>query len=103
MYADELTESIEKAITETNRRRKIQEEYNKEHNITPQTIKKSIRDSIKATIVEDVSSEYEITKDESIEDIINKLTDEMLKHAADMEFEKAAELRDKIKELEKLL
>ena len=103
MYADELTDSIEKAITETNRRRKIQEEYNKEHNITPQTIKKSIRDSIKATIVEDVSSEYEITKDESIEDIINKLTDEMLKHAADMEFEKAAELRDKIKELEKLI
>lgn len=103
MYADELTESIEKAITETNRRRKIQEEYNKEHNITPQTIKKSIRDSIKATIVEDVSSEYEITKDESVEDIISKLTDEMLKHAADMEFEKAAELRDKIKELEKLL
>lgn len=103
MYADELTDSIEKAITETNRRRKIQEEYNKEHNITPQTIKKSIRDSIKATIVEDVSSEYEITKDESVEDIINKLTDEMLKHAADMEFEKAAELRDKIKELEKLI
>ena len=103
MYADELTESIEKAITETNRRRKIQEEYNKEHNITPQTIKKSIRDSIKATIVEEVSSEYEITKDESIEDIINKLTDEMLKRAADMEFEKAAELRDKIKELEKLI
>ena len=103
MYADELTDSIEKAITETNRRRKIQEDYNKEHNITPQTIKKSIRDSIKATIVEDVSSEYEITKDESVEDIINKLTDEMLKHAADMEFEKAAELRDKIKELEKLI
>ena len=103
MYADELTESMEKAISETNRRREIQEKYNKEHNITPQTIKKSVRDSIKATIVEDVSSKYEVNKDESIEDIINKLTDEMLKHAANMEFEKAAELRDKIKELEGLI
>ena len=103
MYADELTESMEKAITETNRRRAIQEKYNKEHNIVPQTIKKSVREAIKATIVEDVSSKYEIGKDESIEDIIKKLTDEMLKHATSMEFEKAAELRDKIKELEKLL
>ena len=103
MYADELTESMEKAITETNRRRIIQEAYNKEHNIVPQTIKKSVREAIKATIVEDVSSKYEIKKDESVEDIIKKLTDEMLKHAANMEFEKAAELRDKIKELEKLL
>ena len=103
MYADELTESMEKAITETNRRRIIQEAYNKEHNIVPQTIKKSVREAIKATIVEDVSSKYEIQKDESVEDIIKKLTDEMLKHAANMEFEKAAELRDKIKESEKLL
>lgn len=103
MYADELTESMEKAITETNRRRKIQSEYNKAHNITPKTIKKSVRDTIKATIVEDIQSEYEIKKDENIEDIINKLTDEMLKHASNMEFEQAAELRDKIKELEKLI
>ena len=103
MYADELTDSMEKAISETNRRRKIQEEYNKEHNIIPQTIKKSVRDAIKATIVEDVSSKYEIGKDESVEEIINKLTEEMLKHAAAMEFEKAAELRDKIKELEEFL
>ena len=103
MYADELTESMEKAISETNRRRKIQSEYNKEHNITPKTIKKSVRDSIKATIVEDVSTKYEIDKDESVEDIIAKLTDEMLRYAANMEFEKAAELRDKIKELEELI
>lgn len=103
MYADELTESMEKAISETNRRRRIQQEYNKEHNIVPQTIKKSVRDAIKATIVEDVSTKYEIGKDESVEDIINKLTDEMLKHAANMEFEKAAELRDKIKELEEFI
>ena len=103
MYADELTESMEKAITETNRRRKIQEEYNNLHGITPQTIRKSVRDVIKATIVEDLQSEYGINKDESAEEIISRLTDEMLKHAKNMEFEKAAELRDKIKELEKML
>ncbi len=102
MYADELTESMEKAITETNRRRKIQSEYNKEHGITPQTIQKGIRDTIKATIVEEIVEEYKIEKDETLDDIINKLTDEMLKYAADMEFEKAAELRDKIKELEQM-
>ena len=103
MYADELTESMEKAITETNRRRKIQSEYNKVHGITPKTIKKSVRDTIKATIVEDISSEYEIKKEDDIKDIINKLTDEMLSHASNMEFEKAAEIRDKIRELEKLI
>ena len=103
MYADELTESMEKAITETNRRRSIQMEYNEKHGIKPKTIQKSIRDVIKATMVTDLETEYQIGKDESVEDIINKLTTEMLKHAENMEFEKAAELRDKIKELEKLL
>ncbi len=103
MYADELTDSMEIAISETNRRRKIQQEYNKKHNIIPQTIKKSVRDTIKATIMEDVSTKYEIGKDESVEDVISKLTDEMLKYATDMEFEKAAELRDKIKELEEFI
>jgi len=103
MYADELTESMEKAISETNRRREIQQKYNEENNIIPQTINKSVRELIKATVLEDVSTKYDIDKEESIEDAINKLTDEMLKHAAKMEFEKAAELRDKIKELEKLL
>ncbi len=102
MYADELTESMEKAISETNRRRKIQEQYNKEHGITPKTIQKSVRDSIKASIIEEAETKYNISKDESIEDIINKLTDEMLKYASNMEFEKAAELRDKIKELESM-
>jgi excinuclease ABC subunit B len=102
MYADELTDSMDKAITETNRRRKIQEQYNVEHGITPQTIHKSVRDAIKATIVEEIQSEYDIKPDETIEDVIKKLTDEMLKFATAMEFEKAAELRDKIKELETL-
>ena len=100
MYADELTESMEKAITETNRRRSIQQKYNEEHGITPKTISKAIREIIKATQVEDIKHEYNINNEESIEDIINKLTTEMLKHAAAMEFERAAELRDKIKELE---
>ena len=101
MYADELTESMEKAITETNRRRKLQEEYNEEHNITPKTIQKSVRELIKASIVEDISSEYKIDENETTQDIINRLTEEMLKAAQSMEFERAAELRDKIKELEK--
>ena len=103
MYADELTESMEKAISETNRRRKIQQEYNEKHNIIPKTINKSVRDSIKVTNVEDIEVEYKLEKDDDIKDTITKLTDEMLKYAADMEFEKAAELRDKIKELEKLV
>ena len=103
MYADELTESMGKAITETNRRREIQEKYNKDHNITPKTIQKSVRDLIKASIVEDLQSDYNISKDETPEEIINKLTEEMLKAASQMEFEKAAELRDKIKDLEKFI
>ena len=102
MYADELTDSMEKAIHETNRRRKLQKEYNEKHGITPQTIKKSIRDSIKVSYAEEMQEEYHLEKDMDIKDIITKLTDEMLKHAANMEFEKAAELRDKIKELEKM-
>ncbi len=103
MYADELTDSMEKAISETNRRRAIQEKYNKEHNITPKTISKSIRDTIKATTIEDIGVEYKLEKEEDIKETISKLTEEMLKYAAEMEFEKAAEVRDKIKELEKLL
>ena len=101
MYADELTDSMEKAISETNRRRRIQEEYNKEHNIIPKTIQKSVRDSIKATQTEDVGIEYKFEKEEDIKETINNLTDQMLEHASKMEFEQAAELRDKIKELEK--
>ena len=103
MYADELTDSMEKAIHEANRRREIQMKYNEEHGIIPQTIKKSVRDAISAKIVEEASTQYNLDKDTNIQDVINKLTDEMLKHAAAMEFEKAAELRDRIKELEKLV
>jgi len=101
MYADELTDSMEKAISETNRRRKIQMEYNEKNGIVPQTIKKSIRDIIKASIVEEAQEEYNLDENTTMEDLINRLTDEMLQYAASMEFEKAAELRDKIKELSK--
>lgn len=103
MYADELTGSMERAITETNRRRQLQKEYNKKNGITPQTIKKSVRDTIKATIVEDIQNEYGIKEEEDIKDVIEKLTNEMLSHAQNLEFEKAAELRDKIKELEDII
>ena len=68
------------------------------------TIKKSVRDVIKASVIEDMKNEYKLDKnaDIDIKDLIAKLTDEMLAHAASMEFEKAAELRDKIKELENM-
>ena len=103
MYADELTESMEKAISETNRRRRIQEKYNKDHNITPKTINKSVRDTISIIKQEDIGVEYKMENKDDIKETISKLTDEMLKYAAEMEFEKAAELRDKVRELEKLL
>ena len=103
MYADELTDSMEKAISETNRRRKIQENYNLKHNIIPKTIKKSVRDTISITKQEDIGIEFKMENSDDIKNTISNLTDEMLKYAASMEFEKAAEIRDKIKELEKLL
>ena len=103
MYADELTESMEKAISETNRRRKIQQEYNEKHHITPKTINKSVRDSISIVDAKDIEVEYKLEKEDDIKQTISKLTDEMLKYAAEMEFEKAAERRDKIKKIKKLM
>ncbi len=100
MYADELTDSMDKAITETNRRRAKQLEYNKEHGIIPQTIKKDVRDTIRASIVAENNEKYGFDKEASVEEIIAKLTDQMLEHASKMEFEEAAKLRDQIKELE---
>ena len=97
MYADELTESMEKAIRETNRRRKIQMEYNKDHGITPQSIKKDIRDSVKAVFTD--SDTPELTKGESTEETIERLTKEMFDYAHKYEFEKAAVIRDLINDL----
>ena len=99
MYADELTESMEKAISETNRRRAIQEKYNEEHGITPKTIIKEIRETIKATYQIDETANIGINEDETVEDAIKRLTDEMLEAASKMDFENAAIIRDKIKEL----
>ncbi len=99
MYGDELTASMEKAIKETNRRRQIQEEYNKANNIVPKTIKKDIRELIS---ISKVYEENEIYKDEDAEELINKLTEEMIKLSENLEFEKAAEIRDKIKLINKI-
>ncbi|NMW85958.1 excinuclease ABC subunit UvrB [Peptoniphilus sp. AGMB00490] len=106
MYADNITQSMRITIDETFRRRKIQEEYNKEHNITPKTIVKSVREVINTTIAaEDVvdfksieDQENEFTRDE-IDEMINALKPEMYRAAEELDFEKAAEIRDKIKDL----
>lgn len=99
MYADELTESMENAIKETNRRRKIQMEYNKEHNIVPKTIKKDVRESIKATFTNEEKDVVKLEKGKSVEETIEKLTEEMMSYARKHEFEKAAAIRDFINDL----
>ena len=101
MYADELTDSMEVAIKETNRRRKIQMEYNKKHNITPKTIIKDIRDSVKITYEEENKEKpkIDVKKGETVEQAIERLTHEMLSFAKNYEFEKAALIRDFINEL----
>lgn len=106
MYADRITDSMQNAIDETKRRRNIQNLYNEEHNITPKTIQKSIRDSIEATKVAEEEVVYGISdtddKDE-IRDNIEKLKSEMMEAAQNLQFERAAELRDKVKQLEEKL
>ena len=99
MYADSVTPSMERAITETERRRKIQEQYNSEHNIIPRTIKKDVRDVIEITSkdVLDDKNRRMTAKERRV--LIDKLTREMKEAARMLEFEHAAFLRDKIKEL----
>lgn len=111
MYADRVTDSMNKAITETERRRAIQSAYNEKHHITPKTIHKEIRDSIEATKIaeEEEEGSYDLSnvsklKDKAdIGDAIIILKSEMMEAAEKLEFEKAAQLRDKIMELEKKL
>ena len=104
MYADVMTDSMDKAISETNRRRKIQEEYNEAHGITPQTIKKAVRDTISIS-KEIASEERRFEKDpesmsrKELERLILKIEKQMRKAAAELDFETAAELRDKLKEM----
>ncbi|MCV9884398.1 excinuclease ABC subunit UvrB [Metabacillus halosaccharovorans] len=107
MYADKMTNSMEIAINETKRRREIQEEYNKQHGITPQTIQKEIRDAIRATMAAEDQEEYEtnaaskltkLTKKER-DKVIAEMENEMKEAAKSLNFERAAELRDLILEL----
>lgn len=107
MYADRITDSMQRAISETERRRSIQMAYNEEHGIVPKTIQKSIRDSIEATrVAEDVET-YDVNDVRTLKDkteisqAIIVLKAEMMAAAENLEFEKAAELRDKIMILEK--
>lgn len=109
LYADVITESMRKAVTETQRRREIQKKYNKEHNIIPKTIIKKVHDVIHATKAVEKKNKFDFEKDPqsmSIQELqkeINKLEKEMKKAAINLEFETAAELRDKILELKKAM
>jgi len=118
MYADRITKSMKKTIDETIRRRKIQEAYNKEHGITPQTIYKSREEIMQSTSIADMrnkdkSEDASFTKvaepiikymsNDQRKDLIEEMTDEMKQAAKDLEFEKAAFLRDEIEKLAKMI
>ena len=107
MYADNITGSMDRAIKETERRRVIQQDYNKEHNITPKTIIKDVREVIEATKMTEDETKKEmkkqgkkLTKKEK-EKLIKQYTDEMMDASKNLQFERAAELRDMIKKLKK--
>lgn len=108
MYADNITGSMHRAISETNRRRQLQMDFNNDHGIVPTTIQKSVRDLIEATKVAEEEESYYTGKDkpnlmsvEELEKLISKLQKEMKQAATDLQFERAAQLRDKIEELKK--
>ncbi|MBM7573531.1 excinuclease ABC subunit UvrB [Aquibacillus albus] len=106
MYADKMTDSMQKAIDETNRRRQKQQAYNEEHGVTPQTIKKEVRDVIRATVVAEDANEYkedtpkltDLSKKEK-DKMIEEMEKEMKQAARELNFERAAELRDLVLEL----
>mgnify|MGYP000959698898 CR=1 FL=1 len=104
MYADNITKSMSKAIEETYRRREIQDKYNKEHNIIPKSIVKDVRDVIEATVALEDEEKYneEIFSGEEIGTMIEALQSAMLKAAEELNFEKAAELRDRMIQLKKM-
>lgn len=111
MYADSVTKSMRKAIRETERRRKIQADFNKEHSIKPQSIRKEIKDQLERVVKEDEKilpktlekriETYAVMSPKEKKKLINDLEVQMLVYADMMEFEKAAELRDKIKDLKR--
>ncbi|MPQ44570.1 excinuclease ABC subunit UvrB [Clostridium tarantellae] len=108
MYADKITNSMDRAIKETNRRREIQIKYNEENGITPQSIKKEVRDVIEATKVAEKKSKYKVDKDNNKRDIplnelIKQYENEMKDAAKNLQFERAAELRDLLRDLKEKL
>lgn len=119
LYADKITKSMQKMIDETNRRRKIQIEYNEKHGIEPQTVYKTIEDILATTVVADVKPKYEIKErtkisivsdiglsfmnPELVKELIEQLRSEMIRAAKDLEFERAAEIRDEIQRLTNLI
>ncbi|MDP2364022.1 MAG: helicase-related protein, partial [Ignavibacteria bacterium] len=118
MYADKITESMRKTITETNRRRKLQQEYNEKNGIVPATIYKSMEEILSSTSIADIRKKdekesYGFSKvaepilkymdKEQKEDLVEQLTTEMHNAAKDLEFEKAANLRDEIQKLKKMI
>ena len=108
MYADSITDSMRAAIDETNRRREIQQKYNEEHGITPQTIKKAVRDLIAISKAASASEE-EFKKDpesmdaRELEKLVKELIKKMRQAAAELNFEEAAKLRDRMKEVKQML
>lgn len=109
MYADVMTESMDRAITETNRRRCLQQAYNEEHGIIPQTIQKKVHDVIQITKAATEKQKFGLEKDpesmseKELKQLIAKWDKEMKHAALELQFERAAELRDKILEIKKLL
>ncbi len=108
MYADHITESMERAISETNRRREIQRKYNEEHGITPQSIKKEVRDLIRISkevpkVKEELEKDIESMGYKEIKKLIEGYSKRMHRAAAELNFELAAELRDEITKLRKEL
>ena len=106
MYADNINESMDRAITETNRRRKLQQEYNKEHGITPTTIKKAVRELISISKevdrkINDIEKDPESMDSKELKKLIDKVEKRMQKAAAELDFETAIEMREKLAELKK--
>jgi excinuclease ABC subunit B len=104
LYADKVTESMQRAIDETTRRRALQEEYNREHNITPETVRKAIRAGIEADMEARAKANAAVGRtDETLyvtEEYIAELQTQMLAAADEMDFERAAVLRDRIKTMQ---
>jgi len=108
MYADKRTDSMDKAISETERRRKIQDAYNKEHGITPQTIKKAVRELIRISSkadagMEELQKDPEYMSEEELQKQIAKIMKKMNQAAAELNFELAASLRDQMIKMKKIL